>query len=357
MGGGRFRRGRVWSGHGCIIDAPGELCKVRSAWIAAAIVPPADTLTPDRIMTDVSSSTSPSSTPVRRIDVVGLSALSIGADDAPVALVFLHANGVHAALYADLLAPLARDRRIIALDQRGHGRTTLPADPARLKNWRVFIDDAVRALEVLRAQTADGDTIALAGHSLGGSVALLAAAERPDLARGVALLEPVIAAWGVHMALRASLARRFAAGRLPIATGARLRRRRFASREAAVESYRGRGGFRTWPEAALRAYVEEGFQDSDDGDGVVLRCDPAWEAAIYVALGHDVWGALRAVEAPVVIRAGAEGSTFPPASERRARALRPDADIERLEGATHFLPIERPDVARAAIESVLAGVA
>ena len=172
--------------------------------------------------------------------------------------------------------------------------------------------------------------------------------------RALALLEPVIGSPWRHFMLRSAVMRWIALRKIPLAAGALKRRRRFASYEAAFEAYKGRGGFKTWPDAALKAYVDEGFKDAEDAeDGVVLRCDPAWEAAVFVAHGADVWGALHDAPGPIIIRAGASYSTFPPSSERRMRAIRQDVDFERVEGTTHFLPQERPDVARAALQKAM----
>lgn len=282
----------------------------------------------------------------RRIEIAGLSMLELGPADAPVELVFLHANGFHGAVYKSLLAPLAVGRRILAPDLRGHGHTTLTADPSTLTNWSPFADDVRGLLEALPGP------VVLGGHSLGGGVSTLVGAAAPERVRALALVEPVIA----PPSGRASGGRDPGDPEVlrskPISQAAANRRRSFASREAAFEAYKGRGPFKTWPDEALRDYVEDGFADAPEG--VTLRCNPAWEAAIYLAFGSDVWRAIAQLHMPLVVRAGVEGTTFHPQSERRLAELRPDADIARVPGATHFLPMERPDIARAAIESALA---
>ena len=67
----------------------------------------------------------------RRIDLPSrggaVAALEFGAAERPVDLVFVHANGFNARTYRSILAPLADGWRILAVDQRGHGATTLPA--------------------------------------------------------------------------------------------------------------------------------------------------------------------------------------------------------------------------------------
>jgi pimeloyl-ACP methyl ester carboxylesterase len=289
---------------------------------------------------------------VQRVEIAGMSTLAIGPKTAPIEAIFLHANGFNAAPYVDVLRPLARERRILAPDLRGYGRTRLPADPERLSDWRPFVKDVTALLTSI-----DAPAIVLAGHSLGGSVAFLTAAETTARVRALALFEPVLPPPPFGGPELPGETPQIAADTRALAAGALGRRRRFADREAAFEAYRGRGGFRTWPEPALRAYVEEGFLDiaetDEGGEGVALACDPAWEAAAYLARGDNLWGTLAGLSAPLTIRAAPKGSTFPPESEVKLRGLRPDADIARVEGTTHFLPIERPDVVREMLGRVL----
>jgi pimeloyl-ACP methyl ester carboxylesterase len=54
-----------------------------------------------------------------------------------------------------------------------------------------------------------------------------------------------------------------------------------------------------------------------------------------------------------VLLRGEQGSTVSPAAMHRIAALKPQARVATVEGATHMLPMERPDRVRAAIESAL----
>jgi len=304
----------------------------------------------------------PTGAPVgRRIEIAGMSTLEFGDPDRPVDLVFLHANGFHAHLYASLLEPLAEGRRILAPDLRGFGRTTLSADPAQLRSWNTFRDDLLAMLEEV-----DARDVVLAGHSMGATTSLLAAAEAPARVRAVALVEPVIAPSLFYVAMNFEPARRAVVARFPLARNAARRRAWFADRDAAFAAYSGRGAFRTWPEDALRAYVDEGFveEGADGNGGVRLRCDPAWESAAYGAQANGPWRALARLRAPLFVRAGEAGSTFPPAAEKlmrwrrswRGQGQRP-LDIARISGATHFLPQEKPDIVREMLTAALATAA
>ena len=236
-----------------------------------------------------------------------------------------------------MLAPLGELHHVIAVDLRGHGLTQMKLRRWTYRSWNRHRDDVIELLD-----THFQGAIAFAGHSMGGTTSLLVAGKRPDLARALCLIDPVI----TPSALTAVVGRRSA-----IARGARRRRARFASKAEAEATLTGRGFFKTFPPEALADYVEDGF--IADGDGVRLACTPAYEAATFASQAHDPWNALARTNAPLVVLRAENGSTCPDASARRIAEIRADARIATVAGSTHALPIERPDRARAAIESTL----
>ncbi|WP_326728910.1 alpha/beta hydrolase [Streptomyces phaeochromogenes] len=92
-----------------------------------------------------------------------------GADGAP-AVVLSHGWSCSTAFWAAQIRDLAADHRVIAYDQRGHGRS--PANPVCSAD---ALADDLEA--VLAATLAPGEKAVLAGHSMGG-VTLMAAAGR-----------------------------------------------------------------------------------------------------------------------------------------------------------------------------------
>lgn len=261
-------------------------------------------------------------------------------------IVFIHATGFNARTYRAMLAPLGDRFSVWALDARGHGRTQLPAKVWGYSSWRAHRDDLIALLETHATQP-----VALAGHSMGATVCLLAAARRPDLVSSLALIEPVIMPAAMYAAFELPLGPLAMRQVLPIARGAARRRAHFASREEALEGFIGRGIFKTFPREAVEDYVGDGLIEDEKRGGFKLACAPRYEAATFTAQRHDPWAALRRVRAPIVMLRAEKNSTVFPAAAHRIAALKPDARIATVEGATHMLPIERPDRARAAIES------
>ncbi|MBW2513293.1 MAG: hypothetical protein JRE21_01830, partial [Deltaproteobacteria bacterium] len=54
---------------------------------------------------------------------------------------FSHATGLCAHAYTPLASLLTRELRIVGIDDRGHGKTTAPADTRSLQSWDTFVDD------------------------------------------------------------------------------------------------------------------------------------------------------------------------------------------------------------------------
>ena len=267
-----------------------------------------------------------------------MSVLDFGDAKRPVDLVFVHANGFNAMTYRTLLAPLSGSLRIWAPDLRGHGLTRLPTGTAGRRHWHDHRDDLVALLDAL-----NGPPVILAGHSMGGTSALLAAAERPGRVAGLVLFDPVIWSRLTVAAFQLPLLDRLAS-RIPLVKNALRRRAVFDSREQALTAYSGRGAFKGWPEMMLADYLTDGLVES--ADGFALACDPAWEASNYAAQSHDPWRALKRLDRPVRILKGETGSTCHVAGHPRGL---PHVTVETVPGGTHFFPMLKADVARDAL--------
>lgn len=285
-------------------------------------------------------------TPPRRLTVPianrwgagDMTVMDFGDQNRPVDLVFSHANGFNAATYRSLLAPLSASLRIWAPDLRGHGRSNLPTFTRPKTSWLDHRDDLLSLLE-----TIDGPPVVLAGHSMGGTASLLAAAERPDRVSSLVLFDPVIWKRSAVLAFNLPFVHRLA-GRIPIAAATLRRRAVFESREQAMAAYRGRGAFKGWPDMVLADYLSDGLTET--GEGFSLTAAPAWEAANYASQAHDPWRAMRRCRAPICILKAEHGAlTHVPA---RPRGL-PHVSVEVVAGGGHLFPMTHADVARDAL--------
>lgn len=252
-----------------------------------------------------------------------LAGLAFGDTGRPLDVLFLHANGFNARTYRAVLSDLP-ELHVLAIDLRGHGRSAGWPD---VTSWYDLRDDILALLPQVTARP-----VVLAGHSMGGATALLAAAARPDLTRALALFDPVLPS-------QSALAMRGESGATnPLAEGALRRRNAFASREEAFGRMVGRGIFATWPQVALRDYLADGLREDGTG-GYVLSCAPTSEAANFAAFGYDPLVAIAALRAPATVLRAASGSTC-------TIEEHPALTIDTIAGTTHFLPLERPDLVR-----------
>jgi pimeloyl-ACP methyl ester carboxylesterase len=266
-----------------------------------------------------------------------MAALEFGPADRPIDIIFSHANGFNGRTYRAVLQPLGASLRILALDLRGHGASTLPSVIEGRAGWLEFRDDLLALLAALDRERGQGPVV-LAGHSMGGTTSLLAAAAQPAGVRALALFDPVAMPAGLAPdadALQHS----------PLVVGALRRRAVFPSRQAVFEAYLGRGAFKSWSDVQLADYVAAGFAPTEDGE-VSLTSTPAWEASNFRTHNYDAWAGFRDSRCPIRILRAEQASTF--RMEGHEADLGEDGRItvETVPGTTHFLPMERPDLVR-----------
>lgn len=103
-----------------------------------------------------------------------------GPSTAKSPLVFIHGAGGAATVWLDLFRHFERTQRVVALDLPAHGQSDawpVVDDAARITQYRDAVGVACSHLEIVRAT--------LVGHSMGGLIALAAAAAWPDKVAGV----------------------------------------------------------------------------------------------------------------------------------------------------------------------------
>lgn len=211
---------------------------------------------------------------------------------------------------------LKRQHRVIALDLRGCGESGTPAEGFRIVDLAGDVRAVCRAAHVDRA--------VLCGHSLGGTVALEVAALEPQLAAGVALLDPVV--------LFPEPVRRQAIEQLvPALAGP------------------------AWLEA-LRGYIAGRMFGPFDPPEVRRRIEqevaalPAHMSAPLMrdGMSHDFSDRLAAGKYPLLFV-----HAQVPADLARLRQLRPDAIVASVAGSGHFLTLIVPDQVNAMLDRFL----
>ena len=255
-------------------------------------------------------------------------------------ILMLHATGFHARCWDGVIRKLGASMHVIAVDQRGHGRSS-KAPPY---HWAEFGADAAALVEAL-----DLVDILGVGHSMGGHAAVQAAGEHSDRFRALLLVDPVILDPAAYA--RPALFR--SAHDHPVSR----RRNRWTSPEEMFERFKDRHPFSLWIPDILMDYCRFGIVP--DGDGFVLGCPPEVEAAIYTgSAGRDIRGAIGRIAKPVVVLrakagpspdrhgtldAGAMDFARSPTWPGLAAAFPNGRDVHHPE-LTHFMPMQAPDL-------------
>jgi len=240
----------------------------------------------------------------------------------PPAAVFLHGLTGVAEVWGPTIDALGEPRpRSFAIDQRGHGDSPVagPYDVASL------VRDLLAVLEALGVERPH-----LVGHSMGGRVALTAAARYPGRFRSVAIVDIGPEAWRANW--RSTLQ---AFERMP--TG-------FASMEQALAA----GGR---DEARRRLFLARLRQA--DGGGHRWHGDPdAWKAMVVNHRSHSYWRdweRLGAIPALLVRGGGSEELRSRVAAEMRRRNAH--VDFVELPGVGHNVPLLEPAALAATLKA------
>lgn len=262
------------------------------------------------------------------------------------AVLFAHATGFHGHVWRPVAEALGDGFRSVIFDERGHGDT--PPSPDG-QSWHGFAVDALAVVDAAGLDRPFG-----VGHSAGGAALLLAELARPGTFRGLWCFEPILPPVPDGSSDPAAA---FPSRANPLAEGARRRREEFPSMEAAYENYAGKRPFSALDPAALRAYVDHGFSELDDGT-VRLKCRREVEAATYeMAVQHGAVERLGEVTCPVVLASGRLTDTpFGPDLMAALAERMPSARAEPFESLGHFGPLEDPGAVAASIRSFLVSV-
>jgi pimeloyl-ACP methyl ester carboxylesterase len=256
-------------------------------------------------------------------DGVRLACRDFGGEGPPVLL--LHGLAGQAGEWDDTAGWLSERHRVLAPDARGHGRSDrFPRDVSRAAH----IADTTFVVEQL-----DLGPVMLVGQSLGGNTALLVAAERPELVRGLVVAE-ASPAEGSDAAV-AEVGEALARWPVP-----------FRSQNAAVQFFGG-------PSLSAEAWAG-GLEHRDDGWWPRFEVDVMMRT-LRESVTRSYWTEWERIYCPtLVVRAG---NGIIPATETRAMVDRlPHARLVEVTGAEHDLHLSHPSEWRDAISDFIASL-
>jgi pimeloyl-ACP methyl ester carboxylesterase len=240
--------------------------------------------------------------------------------------------------FASQLAALARERRVLAPDLRGHGESGRSGDPADYTLSRLS-EDLLGFLDALEIEACD-----LLGHSMGGMLALRVALTRPERIASLLLMNtapgPLDWVEPGQLALASRVARE--AGMAALAAILRGRAQEDPKRgepDRRVEREWGEERFWAWRSARI------------------IATDPLAYEALGRALveQEDLSPRLEAIRAPTTVLVGELDAEFRAPAEALARGIT-GARLVVVGGAGHQPQHEAPAAWYAAVVEHLARV-
>ncbi|MEU9377911.1 alpha/beta hydrolase [Streptomyces sp. NPDC048255] len=260
-----------------------------------------------------------------------------GEEGAP-AVVLAHGWTCSTAFWAAQIRDLAKDHRVIAYDQRGHGRS--PA--SRTHSTTALADDLVA---VLGAALAPGERAVVAGHSMGG-MTIMAAAGRPEFAEHTAAA--LLCSTGSARLVEEAMV-------LPIRAG-RVRTRV----TGAVLGSRAPLGPVTPIARKVLKYATMAAGSAPDKVEACARIVHACPTGVrhawsQVLAGLDLDAELARLTVPTAVIGGKDDRLTPVVHARGIAAALPNCvGLTELTGTGHMTPVEAPEAVTGAVRELTA---
>lgn len=235
-------------------------------------------------------------------------------------LLLIHGVGMNAEVWQPQISAFAGSHRVIAIDMLGHGGSVLPPADATLDD---YVQQARRLLDDLGISSAN-----VAGHSMGGLVAMGLAIAKPQRVKRLAVLNCVFER---DPEARAAVEARA----VEVETGAAI------EHGAALDRWFGAG------QAALREATLAML-------GTVNRQGYATAYRIFATADGMFSGHLDRILCPALFATGADDPNSTPAMAEAMAAGAPRATAATIAGARHAMTLTHPEETNALLADLLA---
>lgn len=260
--------------------------------------------------------------------------MQTGAGENGPAVVFSPGNGFPAQVYRPIFDALEYPCTVYGINPRGFGGSDVPEGylgwDSLVADLREFVDRRV------------GGPVVMVGHSLGAMMSHGLAVERPGLATGLVLMEPIIRAvpgqpWPPPRVL----------GGRSLVELTKVRQEKWPSLDSARRFLAENLAYRDWASPPREEFLDHGLTAIGDGK-VKLACPPMIESDIYANdPGHRQFDWARLSPCPAVVMQGRDSVAVEADAMQAFVDAFPMASLFTLEGS-HTFPMEHPrDTARA----------
>lgn len=255
---------------------------------------------------------------------------------------FVHANGFPAPSYQTFFDCFNSEIQVFAHPQYGHN----PNYPWH-NNWQYLVDEVIAVVQ--QQQDQHQQPIVGVGHSFGGVITFMAACQRPELFKGIVILDPPVLIGAKASMVRLLKHTRFIDKVTP-AKKAVTRRRNWPLDSNMVDHFKHKQLFKNFDPRCLKDYADNAVVKRNQQ--LELRFSPEVEAGIFRNVAVNLSRYKNKLNLPATL-IYAEKSDLYPGSVFKQFAKKHDLDIQCIEQAGHMFPLERPERSAELIESII----
>ena len=229
----------------------------------------------------------------------------------------LHGGAVNAHWFDFVAAGFTDRYHVRALDQRGHGDSAWAQPPDY--SYARYAADVAEIVEQL-----DLRDFVMMGHSMGGLVSLVYAANYPGRVRKIVVVDSILVSAPDRVAVLHQVGGREG--------------RSYATQSEFVENFRVRPAGTTAAPEILRYLAERGGRQGPDG-----RWRPKFDRDVYAKrVFLDVPPLWNRIDIPVLLVKGGRSDRITPAIVADVKTRAPQVELVEVPGADHHVTLDNP---------------
>ncbi len=240
---------------------------------------------------------------------------------------FVHANGFPAGSYQTFFDYFTDDFTIVAHEKYGHN----PQFPIH-KSWKYLVDELITYVEQ-QPQPVIG-----VGHSFGGVLSFLAACQRPDLFKGLIMLDPP-AMTGIMSSFLKLVKGTSYIDRVTPANKSKIRRTQWPIDTDLQKVFGHRQLFKNFDPRCLDDYINNGIVKQNNK--LVLSFDKDAETEIFRHVPTHLSSLKNKLSIPSALIYGKESELYPHYFFKRFVKQNAKITLYKTSGG-HMFPLENP---------------
>ncbi|TMM47461.1 alpha/beta fold hydrolase [Colwellia ponticola] len=256
-------------------------------------------------------------------------------------IVFSHANGFPAGSYKTLFSYLPDSMQVVALEKYGHN-----ANKPVNHNWQAQVEELITFVE---EQQLDGKKAICVGHSFGGVISFLACCQRPDLFKGLIMLDPPVLS-GINALTIRLLKKTKWIDKFSPAGLAKKRRSHWPLGADVGLGFSKRKLFRNFDSRCLADYITHGICQRNNQLELVF--DAQIEANIFRNIPSNLARYKNKLTIPATLVHAESTDTFPHEIFQRFTKLNKHIKLTTMPGG-HMFPLESPEQTAKLISDII----